>query len=309
MNLIGIYVSNCILPSRPSPVKGTMPLFTVILSQLILKERHTKWVYLSLLPIVTGVVIASFTEISFDLLGLVCALISTIGFSLQNIYSKKVLKDTDVHHLRLLYMLGRLALIMFLPVWLYVDLKVVTTPAVLFNGSYTTVVLLLIDGFLNWLQNIIAFTVISLVTPLTYSVSSAFKRIVVIAVSLFILGNPVTGLNILGMMMTCVGVLAYNRAKMYSRQGAKYTLLPTTTARTLADKAIPNGGGGADLRPNGMNGSAPLLDQRKSDRIMNLLLAQNGQPMAEPALPKVANGGGGGVGPVWNSTANKMMFV
>lgn len=272
-----------------------MPLFTVILSQLILKERHTKWVYLSLLPIVAGVVIASFTEISFDLTGLLSALVSTMGFSLQNIYSKKVLKDTEIHHLRLLHMLGRLALLMFLPVWLFVDFKVVAQPTLLFNGSYRTLVLLLADGILNWLQNIIAFSVMSMVSPLTYSVSSAFKRVFVIGMSLIVLGNKVTGLNVLGMMLTIVGVLAYNRAKIYGRQH-KYTLLPTTT----------KGGG----QVNG-GGRGLLLDEQKTHQIRNLLLAQTGNSPAETALPKAAAAGisNGGGNYVWNSAANRMMFV
>lgn len=102
-------------------VKATMPLFTVVLTRLLFKEKHTTSVYCSLIPIIVGVAIATLTEISFDMLGLVSALFSTMGFSLQNIFSKKVLKDIGIHHLRLLHLLGRLSLVMFLPIWLYCD--------------------------------------------------------------------------------------------------------------------------------------------------------------------------------------------
>lgn len=84
------------------------------------------------------------------------------------------------------------------------------------TGDYKLIALLFIDGVLNWLQNIIAFSVLSLVTPLTYAVASASKRIFVIAVSLFILGNPVTWLNIFGMLLASLGVLCYNRVSKNS---------------------------------------------------------------------------------------------
>lgn len=207
-------------------VKATMPLFTVILTRLLFREKQSKLVYLSLVPIITGVGIATMTEISFDMLGLICALLSTMGFSLQNIFSKKVLKDTGIHHLRLLHLLGKLSLFMFIPVWLYFDGLSVFRHPVIVNGDYRVIALLFTDGVLNWLQNIIAFSVLSLVTPLTYAVASASKRIFVIAVSLIILGNPVTWLNCVGMTLAIIGVLLYNRAKHISKP--KDNVLPLT---------------------------------------------------------------------------------
>lgn len=173
-------------------------------------------IYISLFPIIAGVCIASMTEISFDMIGLISALISTMGFSLQNIFSKKVLKDTKIHHLRLLHLLGRLALFLFLPIWIFSDLTSVLKHPTISNLDYRVIALLFTDGCLNWLQNILAFSVLSLVTPLTYAVASASKRIFVIAISLFILGNPVTWVNILGMLLATLGVLLYNRVRIIS---------------------------------------------------------------------------------------------
>ncbi|XP_070492924.1 solute carrier family 35 member E1 homolog [Chironomus tepperi] len=219
-------------------VKATMPLFTVVLSRIIMKEKQTTTVYLSLLPIIAGVLIATLTEISFDMIGLISALISTCGFSLQNIFSKKVLKETGIHHLRLLHILGRLALFLFLPVWIYYDMFSVLSHTAIANLDYRVISLLFVDGVLNWLQNILAFSVLSLVTPLTYAVASASKRIFVIAISLFVLGNPVTWMNIVGMLTAIIGVLCYNRAKFFSR--ASKTSLPSYV-NDQYQKLIPNG--------------------------------------------------------------------
>lgn len=53
-------------------------------------RNHCVKVYLSLLPIVAGVVIASATELSFSSSGLAAALFSTFTYSFLNILVKKV---------------------------------------------------------------------------------------------------------------------------------------------------------------------------------------------------------------------------
>lgn len=202
-------------------VKASMPIFTVLITRVFLGTRHATLTYLSLLPIVGGVAVATMTEVSFELLGLTAALAATAGFAIITIGSKQALKDTGMHHLRLLHKLGQMAALMFLPFWLVLDL-----PVILPTLDTDTAVLLLVDGGLHWLQNILAFTLLKLVTPLTYAVANVTKRIAVISVSLLLLKNPVTLTNMGGMAMAVIGVFCYNRAK--HRENTEAVTLPTS---------------------------------------------------------------------------------
>lgn len=67
-----------------------MPLFAVLCARIVLKEKQTFRVYLSLAPVVAGVLIASLTELSFNFAGLLSSLCSTATYSLLNVYVKRV---------------------------------------------------------------------------------------------------------------------------------------------------------------------------------------------------------------------------
>ena len=70
-------------------VKASMPIFTVVITRVALGTRHATLTYLSLMPIVGGVAVATLSEVSFDLMGLLTALAATCGFAIITIFSKQ----------------------------------------------------------------------------------------------------------------------------------------------------------------------------------------------------------------------------
>lgn len=206
-------------------MKATTPLWTAALARVLFGERQPAAVAGALLLIAAGVAVASATELHFDALGLGAALAAAALLSLQHLFSKRVLRDTGVHHLRLLQALGRLALLLFLPAWAWRDGAALLAGAAPTRGWARAGTLLAADGALAWLQAVAAFSVLSRVSPLAYAVASAAKRAAVVAASLLVLRNPASPLNLLGMALAALGVLAYNRAKIAARAPSR-PLLP-----------------------------------------------------------------------------------
>ncbi|CAK9302657.1 unnamed protein product [Gordionus sp. m RMFG-2023] len=201
-------------------VKATMPLFTIFLTRIIMKEKQTTQVYLSLVPIVFGVLLASVTELSYDSLGLMYALLSTLVFALMNIFSKKLLSEKKIHHLSLLHILSSVAVVIFLPFWFYVDFKLLYNDRfhILNHENFYKILLyLFLNSTCNFGQNIMAFTLLSMIAPLSYSVANVAKRIWVISLSLFFMGNKTSIPNVIGMAAAIFGIFLYHRAKYQSR--------------------------------------------------------------------------------------------
>jgi drug/metabolite transporter (DMT)-like permease len=84
-------------------------------------ERFSLSVVLSLIPIVLGVVICSFTEFA-PMYGTLVALLSAITFVIQNLYSKRLFIEKKFEHLALVMHVSLLAFLCNIPLFLFYDI-------------------------------------------------------------------------------------------------------------------------------------------------------------------------------------------
>ncbi|KAL9228777.1 hypothetical protein vseg_004321 [Gypsophila vaccaria] len=197
-------------------IKSAEPVFSVFFSTF-LGESYPVSVWLSILPIVFGCSLAAVTEVSFNVQGLWCAMISNVGFVLRNIYSKKSLESfKEVDGLNLYGWISIISFLYLFPAAVYVEgaqwvqgyQKAITSV----GNPMTFYLWVLIAGVFYHLYNQSSYQALDEISPLTFSVGNTMKRVVVIVSTVLVFRNPVRPLNALGSGIAILGTFLYSQA-------------------------------------------------------------------------------------------------
>lgn len=262
-------------------IKGLSPLFTVLAYRFVYRVHYSVPTYLSLVPLTLGVGMACSANFSADFLGLIYAFGSAILFVTQNIVSKRLFNEAaraevdgtkysskvrttaaKPDKLNLLCYSSGLALLFTFPIWIWsegltlLNLFLSTGTLPLTNRADTAVhshsALILefaFNGTAHFAQSLVAFVLLSMVSPVTYSVASLIKRVFVVGFAVVWFGNPITGMQGGGIAMTFLGLYLYDRTKDAGRADRKARLLQSRAADApllplAADKQRPLHGPG-----------------------------------------------------------------
>jgi len=96
-------------------IKSAEPAFSVLVSRFILGESFPMPVYLSLLPIIGGCGLAAATELNFNMIGFMGAMISNLAFVFRNIFSKRGMKGKSVSGMNYYACLSIMSLVILMP--------------------------------------------------------------------------------------------------------------------------------------------------------------------------------------------------
>ena len=219
-------------------IKGLSPLFTVLAYRVVFRIRYARATYLSLAPLTVGVMLACSTDFSGNLIGILCALVAALVFVTQNIFSKKLFNeasradaDGNSHSSRKLDKLNLLcycsggAFLLTAPVWLLSEgfsivediwrdgaIDLTGRKGALDHGAL--VLEFVFNGIFHFGQNIMAFVLLSMLSPVSYSVASLIKRVWVIVMAIIWFRNPTTPVQAFGVVLTFFGLYLYDRNSM-----------------------------------------------------------------------------------------------
>uniref|UniRef100_A0A8C6UC57 Solute carrier family 35 member E2A n=1 Tax=Neogobius melanostomus TaxID=47308 RepID=A0A8C6UC57_9GOBI len=221
--VLGLVSLKNVAVSFAETVKSSAPIFTVIMSRLILGEYTGLWVNLSLFPVMVGLALSTATELSFNMLGFSAALSTNIMDCLQNVFSKKLLSG-DTYKFsppELQFYTSAAAVVMLIPAWAFLLDLPQKSPGLLV--SQDILLLLLFDGALFHLQSVTAYALMGRISPVTFSVASTVKHALSVWLSVIVFSNHVTLLSAAGTFLVFIGVFLYNKARRFQR-GALHAL-------------------------------------------------------------------------------------
>lgn len=200
-------------------VKALEPVVAAALSIWITKQSFPLVIYLSIIPIVVGVAIASATEVTFTWIGFISAMTSNILYQMRMVLAKEVVSNDKpaIAASNLFRVITILAALELLPIALLVEgFRIFTywKQAVANGFSQSSLVTnLLISGVSFYMYNEVAFWLLELIHPVTHAVGNTVKRVVIILASVIILKSPVNAVGIAGASLAVAGTLIYSLAQ------------------------------------------------------------------------------------------------
>jgi len=200
-------------------VKAGEPVFAAATNALLLKDIDHPIVYLTLVPIIGGVGLASLKELSFTWTALIAASAANQAAAFKNVVSKGVMGKSWAKALgpqNFYTVITLLAMFATLPFVAFFDLKdaVNVYNQVVKAGTAKDVLkYTFLSGLTFYLYNEASFLALDRLNPVTHSVANTLKRVVIIVASCLVFKTPITLLGSIGSGVAILGTLLYSLAK------------------------------------------------------------------------------------------------
>ncbi|KAK4791984.1 hypothetical protein SAY86_022419 [Trapa natans] len=215
-SVVGGNVSLRYLPvSFNQAVGATTPFFTAMFAYLVTFKREAWITYAALIPVVTGVIIASGGEPSFHLFGFIMCISATAARAFKSVLQGVLLSSEGekLNSMNLLLYMSPIAVVVLLPSTLVMEPEVLDVIIELGKEHKFMWLLLILNSATAYVANLSNFLVTKHTSALTLQVLGNAKGAVAVVISIMLFRNPVTVMGIGGYTITVLGVIACGEAK------------------------------------------------------------------------------------------------
>jgi solute carrier family 35 protein E1 len=207
-------------------VKASEPAVSAVLSALT-GTVLPPTVYLTLLPVMSGVAIASVSELSFTWKSFNYAMISNLASAGRGLVGKKTINKRlgqSMTPSNLYAVLTIMATLLLIPVALIMEGSVLSASISNLRAANQLMPYLgqtFLASLSYYLYNELAFLCLDNVSPISHALGNTLKRVFIIVSSMLVFGNRMNMRGCLGSILAVGGVLMYSMEKTRLAKKAK----------------------------------------------------------------------------------------
>ncbi|XP_016349252.1 solute carrier family 35 member E3 isoform X2 [Sinocyclocheilus anshuiensis] len=200
----------------------TTPVIIVIQTMYYRKTFSTK-IKLTLAPITLGVILNSYYDVKFNLLGMSFATLGVFVTSLYQVWVGAKQHELQVNSMQLLYYQAPMSsafLLVLVPFF-----EPLTGEGGIFGPwSFQALVMVLLSGVTAFLVNLSIYWIIGNTSPVTYNMFGHFKFCITLLGGYVLFQDPLSLNQGLGILCTLSGILAYTHFKLAEQEEGKSRL-------------------------------------------------------------------------------------
>ena len=229
---INIVVSNVSLQLVTIPfhqiVRATTPLFVILISVCVYGRSYSRDTYLSLIPVVCGVGLATAGDYYFTTTGFVMTVLGALLAAIKTVTTNRMQRGRlKLHPMDLLIRMSPLACLQAL-FYAYLSGEHLAlldhlrlTSEAHKDGLATLGLRLGCNGILAFALNVVSFTANKKTSALTMTVAANVKQVLSIMIAIVAFKLYVTFLNGLGILITLIGGMWYAKIEFADKAAAR----------------------------------------------------------------------------------------
>ncbi|XP_071775415.1 solute carrier family 35 member E3 [Centroberyx gerrardi] len=200
----------------------TTPVIILIQTGFYNKTFSTR-IKLTVVPITVGVILNSYYDVRFNLLGMLFASLGVLVTSLYQVWVGAKQHELQVNSMQLLYYQAPLSagfLLCLVPVF-----EPLTGDGGIFGPwSLPAVVMVLLSGVVAFLVNLSIYWIIGTTSAVTYNMFGHFKFCITLIGGYLLFQDPLSLNQVLGILCTLSGILFYTHFKLSEQEEGKSRL-------------------------------------------------------------------------------------
>ncbi|KAF2135532.1 uncharacterized protein K452DRAFT_281401 [Aplosporella prunicola CBS 121167] len=218
---INIAMSNVSLALVSVPfhqiMRSTCPVFTILIYRIFYARTYSQGTYLSLIPLILGVGVATFGDYYFSTLGFILTLAGVLLATIKTVVSNRLMTGSlALHPLEILLRMSPLAALQSI-IYAYFAGELGALSENISTFTALDVLLIAGNGFIAFALNVSSFNANKLAGALTMTVCANVKQCLTILLGIVIFNVKVGIVNGIGIVIALAGAAFYSRVELSTK--------------------------------------------------------------------------------------------